>query len=139
MSIDTIVADYPAPLRVRTELALRAYDRVADDHAKNFDWPRSAPHLCKCGREFGTGQGLGLHIAAVSRQADRAMAGEQDRVRMLLGIPGSWVRVEREGFDPALLTIQSVGWNDIEFEESKHSLVELLELGFRVTEAGGRA
>lgn len=135
-TIDT----YPAPLRVQATLAGRVYDEIVDEHGRVFDWPRSAPHLCKCGRDFTRGQALGQHLAAIRRQADQAMAGEQDRVNMLLRIPGSWLAVETEvGNMREVWHIESAMYNDIVFSDSRHTLREALALGWRVTEAGGRA
>jgi hypothetical protein len=122
---------------VAAELGGRAYDGIIDEHGRVYEWPRSAPHLCKCGREFNRSQSLGQHLGATRRQADQAMAGEMDRVRMVLRLPGSWVRfTSPEG--PVLLDVSEAGV-DPKFAGRPESLRDLLALGWTVENAGGRS
>lgn len=97
-TVDEMLATVSPVTRASVVLGMRAYDSIIDDHARDFSWPRSAPHLCKCGREFSRGQRLGQHLAATARQADQVMACEQVRVRMALRRVGAWVNL-RNGDD----------------------------------------
>lgn len=54
--------------RVR-EIGGAAYSAVTDGHFKTY---QSFQPACGCGRTFTTEQGLGLHLGAIDRQADKA-------------------------------------------------------------------
>jgi hypothetical protein len=54
----------------RYAAASAAYDAIVDAHGRDFF---SLPtNRCYCGRTFTTGNGVGLHVAAIKRQAERA-------------------------------------------------------------------
>ena len=112
-TIDEMLATLSPVTRAATILGMRAYDSIDDEHGRDYKgdaWQRT----CKCGRSFSRGQGLGQHLAAVRRQADQAMAGEQDRVRMALRRVGAWVNF-RNGDDSWSTSVSEGSTHDPKF------------------------
>ena len=52
------------------DAASAAADALLAAHGRDYT-SRSWRTLCKCGRDFGKPQGLGLHLSSVAKQADR--------------------------------------------------------------------
>lgn len=132
------MTDFDAIAQTIADLGGKAYDGIFDAHAADLYGPG---HRCMCGRSFRTPNGLGLHLGAIRRQADQAMAGEMDRVRMVLRLPGSWLHIAGEGTPTMVTSIHSIEGSKIITGVNAYTtrtLAEWLALGWTVRECGGR-
>jgi len=76
VAVESVIAGLPLRSQDAARDASAAYDAIVYAHSLSSSFER----VCECGREFRTSQAMGLHLGAVSRQADKAFSAAWDAV-----------------------------------------------------------